>query len=224
MNLTIYPFDPFQIEPGKITVLETNNQEFYQTLILNFKDLRDDAHFSDDEFKLVEMTKVFHWLGDVFIQNDLNKMFQSRLIKHLKEVVTPEQLQRIFELSQRLKAEVLEASYSLDLPLQIDAQTEMEKVLKFSGLAFVPAVSSQPYGIIETLLKTAIELNDTKILGLMNVSDYLSRDEFSELISLVHILNIKIILIKYSEDNRYEIFDKCRYYYVDNDYVEWRYE
>jgi CRISPR type II-A-associated protein Csn2 len=224
MRMTYYPLKPFEINEGKLTVIETNNHEFYQTLILNFKDLQDDVHFSDDEFKLVETSKAIHWFGDAFIQNDLDKLFTNRLYKHFKEVVTPEQQQQIFELSQQLKLAVLCASYSLDLPLQIEEQTELEKVFKFCDLRFIPTVVNRPYDIIETLLKTSVELNESRILGLMNVSDYLTRDEFSELNRLIQMLNIKIILIKFSEINRYKMFEGCRYYYVDNDYVEWHYE
>ncbi|KIS03032.1 type II-A CRISPR-associated protein Csn2 [Paucilactobacillus wasatchensis] len=222
MKLAYYPFEPFIFADDKITMIETGNHDIYQNLILNFKDLKEDLHFSDNDSNLLDTSKALHWFGDAFIQVDLDKSFQTHLYKKLKENMTESQTKQIFDLAQQLKTSILEATYILDLPLQVEEQTEMSKIFKFSDLHFSSTLVSNSYGIIEAILKTANELNDDKILGFMNVSDYLTDDELVELNELVRSLKLKVLLIKFSEIERREKFNGCRYYYIDSDYVEWK--
>lgn len=134
MKLAYYPFEPFIFADDKITVIETGNHDIYQNLILNFKDLKEDLHFSDNDSNLLDTSKALHWFGDAFIQVDLDKSFQTHLYKKLKENMTESQTKQIFDLAQQLKTSILEATYILDLPLQVEEQTEMSKIFKFSDL------------------------------------------------------------------------------------------
>lgn len=222
MRITMYPFEPFEISNGQPTVIETGNREIYQKLILNFRDLQDNIKFSNDNFELVDTNKVMLWVGDAFIQADLNKLFQHSLIKKIVSTIDNIQMQRIFELSQQLKQAVLESTYLLDLPLNIEEQTEIVKVLKFSEIGFSKDIDTSPYGIIEAVIKTAKELNLNSILGFMNVTDYLTKIEFSDLVETVKSLDMQVLIIKFSESRRAERYNGCRYYYIDRDYVDLR--
>ncbi|WP_409338990.1 type II-A CRISPR-associated protein Csn2 [Latilactobacillus curvatus] len=74
------------------------------------------------------------------------------------------------------------------------------------------------------MVQTAVELNESKIITLINVSHYLSINQFNELVRLVATLNVKLFLIEFSEEVKSDQYQKCYYYHIDNDYVEWRYE
>lgn len=221
MKMTYYPYEPFLIDDKKITIIETGNRQLYQDLILDFKDLKESVEFSDENHQMVETPKALHWFGDVIQNNDLNKMFQSHICKSIRSEINEQQSQKIFEKAQELKNLVLEATYMLDLPLNVEEQTDFEKIIKFCDIRFEDKLKLSPYGIIETILKTVIELKENKIVGFMNVSDYLTSNELTELSSLVRSLSLKCLIIKFSEMDRRELFDDCRYYYIDSDYVKW---
>ncbi|WP_137596843.1 type II-A CRISPR-associated protein Csn2 [Paucilactobacillus kaifaensis] len=222
MKMTMFPFKPFEVNAGKPTVIETGSHEIYQKLILNFRDLKDDIKFSNDNFETVDTSKAMLWVGDSFVQADLNKLFQHSLNKKIVSLVNDDQMQQIFELSQQLKQVILESSYLMDLPLTIEEQTDIAKVIKFSEISFAKEINVNPYGIIETILKTAKELNLSSIVGFMNVTDYLTENEFSDLIESVKSLDVQILIIKFSESRRAERYNGCRYYYIDHDYVDLR--
>lgn len=213
---------PFEIENGKVTVLETGSHEIYQKLILNFRDLKEDIHFSNNDFEIIDTDKSLLWVADPLVQIDLNKLFQHQLYKRIIALMTDQQLQQIFELTQELKTTILEASYLLDLPFEVEEQTDLNKVLKFSNLVFSKTLDNNPYGIIETVLKIAKELAIEKVIGFMNISDYLTAEEFLELVKLTKSLDLPVLLIKFSESRRTKPYENCRYYYIDQDYVDWR--
>lgn len=81
-----------------------------------------------------------------------------------------------------------------------------------------------PFIDIGAIVQTAVELNESKIITLINVSHYLSINQFNELVRLVATLNVKLFLIEFSEEVKSDQYQKCCYYHIDNDYVEWRYE
>lgn len=222
MNLTYYPYEPFSIKSDKPTVIETSNHEIYQKLIQSFNDFDSAIKFSTDNFELVEVSKALRWFGDAFMQVDLDKEFQANIYKQIQNDITDDQQQEIYNLVQQLKNKVTEITYMFDLPLEVEENFEMSKIIKLCNVHFDTQVKTSPYGIIETILKTANELNETRILGFKNITDYLSDSELQEIFALSKTLNLRILLIKFSENQRTEIFKDCRYYYLDEDYVEWR--
>ncbi|QER66635.1 type II-A CRISPR-associated protein Csn2 [Paucilactobacillus nenjiangensis] len=223
MKLTYAPFEPFEINTGQMTVLETGNFDVYQKLIMNFKNLQDDLQFSDDEYKLVETTKALHWVGDPMFVENLNKLFQVKILKQVYQIMPDETQQKLIDLTRQIKSIVSDTVYMIDLPLEVNAEIDIMKIIKFSEIEYSPTMTLGPYAIIETILKTLSELNETKIIGFMNISDYLRESEFVDLVQLVKTLDLNVLLIKFSEIQRSEIYNECRYYYIDNDFVDWRY-
>lgn len=224
MKLIYYPFKPFQISTGTPTIIETGNHEVYRKLLTNFNDMADDLNFGNESLELVATTKAVKWFGDASINTDLNKLFLPQLYKQIKLNLTSEQNQMIIDQSRSLKNYVLEATYSLDLPLDVGEQIMMEKVLKLCDIHFEASLTTDCYGIMETILKTAKELNETRILGFMNISDYLTLNELQEIFKLIRTLDLPVLIIKFSEIQRSVEFNNCRYYYIDQDYVDWRYD
>ncbi|AVL00697.1 type II-A CRISPR-associated protein Csn2 [Pediococcus inopinatus] len=223
MNLTYYPFKPIIINTTKPTLLETCNQEVYTDLVSGLKGYTDSIKISDDEFKLVENEKAVKWIGDAFVEADLNKMFQSQLQKQIATKLDDETRMKLTEINNQLKSLIFDATFSLDLPLKVDSEFDPAKLVKYCDVGFVSALNRDPYGIIETVLKTASELKESKILVLTGVRNYLSVSQFNELVRLISTLDLNTLFIEFSEIDNHEEFDECRYYYVDQDFVDWRY-
>ncbi|CUS25499.1 CRISPR-associated Csn2 family protein [Paucilactobacillus oligofermentans DSM 15707 = LMG 22743] len=223
MKLTYSPFKPFEITKGKITVIETGNYDVYRKMIMNFKDLEDDINFSDDDYKLMETIKALNWIGDQMFADNLNKQFQAKIYKRVFEIMPDSSQQALIELARKIKNTVTDVTYMIDLPLEVNPEIDLLKIIKFAEIEYNSIMTAGPYDIIEVILKTLSELNETKIIGMMNVSDYLRESDFKDLIQLVRTLDLKVLLIKFSEIQRSEKYDECRYYYIDNDFVDYRF-
>ncbi|WP_439001707.1 type II-A CRISPR-associated protein Csn2 [Pediococcus damnosus] len=201
MNITYYPFKPIIINTTKPTLIETSNQKVYTDLISGLKGYSDVIKISDDDFKLVECERAVKWVGDAFVEADLNKMFQGQLQKKIVSKLDDDTRLQLTDLNNKLKSLIFDAAFSLDLPLKVDSEFDPVKLVKYCNVGFVSALNRDPYDIIETVLKTASELKETKILILTNVRNYLSVSQFNELVSLISTLDLNILFIEFS-DNR----------------------
>lgn len=223
MNLTYFPFKPIVINTNKPTLIETSNQKVYTDLVSGLRGYTDSVKISDDNFEIEECEKAIQWIGDAFVDVDLNKMYQSQLQKQIVSKLDDASRQKLTEINSQLKSLIFDATFSLDLPLKVNDEFDPIKLVKYCEVSFVSALKQDPYGIIETVLKTASELKETKVLVLTSVKNYLSVSQFDELVSLIKSLDLNILFILFSEMDNHEEFDKCRYYYVDQDFVDWRY-
>lgn len=222
MILTYYPSQPIKLQEKKLTLLQTNNRKFYCDLLLTFQDLGDQVTFSDDDFHLLDCEKSICWLGDVFINSEINKYLQVQLIKKLINQLDEEERNKLSELDRRLKAKVLDASFRFDLSLTVDNQCDFTKLIKYCGLSFVPEIKQDAYDIISTVIKSLSELNDSRMVVLKDADHYLGVSQLEELVRLVNTLGKTVLLVSFSEINCGEKIHECDYYYVDEDFEVWK--
>lgn len=223
MNITFYPYHPFSVQNKKITVCTTSSPEVYTKLIAGMSGAQETVKFSNAQYELMDYSKAVIWGGDVAAIN-LNHLFQNRLIKKFAADLTDQQRQKLTQLDSEIRSTILDAAFMYELTLDVNQEWDLQRMIKFYNLQFSTAVQHDPYGIIESIVQTAVELNESKIITLINVSHYLSINQFNELVRLVATLNVKLFLIEFSEEVKSDQYQKCCYYHIDNDYVEWRYE
>ncbi|MHC9532593.1 type II-A CRISPR-associated protein Csn2 [Dellaglioa sp. L3N] len=223
MKITLYPYKPFEIENRKITVFSTSSAEVYTKMITGIKEEQDTIKVSDDQYELLEITKAIIFAGEISTI-DLNKLFQSRLIKKIISDLSDDQRQKLAELDTEIRTAILDLTFMYDIALEVNQEWDVTRTIKFFNLTFSNVVQGNSYGIIESIILTASELNESKIIVLMNVSHYLSISQFNELVSLVATLDVKLFIIEFSEIIDAKKYQECRYYHIDSDYVEWRYE
>lgn len=53
---------------------------------------------------------------------------------------------------------------------------------------------------------------------------YLSVSQFQELVRLIETLDLSTLLIEFSEKEKSDYYENCRYYYIDQDFIDWRQE
>lgn len=222
MNLTYYPEKPICFAENKLTLLETNNRKFYCDLLLSLQDLDSGIIYSDDQFSLLEPKRAVCWLEDVFVNNDLNRLFQSQMQKRLSNELDSSERNTLLELDRQLKSQVFDASFRFDLPLKIDNQCDFTKLIKYCGVSFTEQIKRDPYAIISSVIKTAAELNEKRTLVLKDAQHYLSVSQLTELVRLVNTLEITVLLISFSEIDCGDNYRECDYYYVDQDFETWK--
>jgi len=221
MNLTYYGFRPFKITPGKVVVLATGSPHIYQEIILGLQDRTDTVKLSDDNFTTVTVGKGAQWYGDPLLNVDLNALFQRKLQTRLLKVLADDQTVGLVDGLQSLLSQLLADSYLMDVPLELPETPELAKLIKFSGIQLVPDLRDDVYGILETLVKALIELNDHRMVVLTNVGHYLQVSQLQSLVRFMANIDLPILLIEFSSTKQSDYFRNCDYHYIDSDFVLW---
>lgn len=167
------------------------------------------------------MTKLCEWTGDLMLDVDLDKLLLRKVLLHFGTVIGDE-WSIMADEARQLNTHVLEASYLMDLPLEVKPILDVETVLKNTGLSFSDDVSKDPYAKIEALIKSFSEINEHRIIVQTNLSHYLNVTQFCQLEELVETMGTQLLLIEFSDRDRHELFKKCDYTFIDADFVDWR--
>lgn len=223
MNITLYPFQPFTITPNKITVFSTNAVSVYTKLVTSLKTEQEALKISNEDYQLVDFNKNILWIGDLATA-DLNQLFQKQLLKKISNDLNDTQRQTLVQLDNQIRTAISDTILMYDLSLTVGQEWNISKLLKYISVKFFNSIQADPYGIIENIVKTVSELNNNKIIILMNVSHYLSISQFNELVRLIAALDVKLFIIEFLEKAFPKKYQDCRYYHIDRDYVEWRYD
>lgn len=222
MNITYYPFKPFKVESNKVNILDIGNSKMYFDICRGFSDLADTIKISDDDLEIQDCGKQCSWYGDLMFSVDLNKLFIRKIQQRLMALMNDEQQVALLDRGREMVSGVTDVSFLMDLPLEVSSLPDIEKIMKFVGISFPSELSGNPYAILETLIQTHVELGIKKQLVLTNISHYISKSQFCDLSHLVSDLSATVIDIEFSEISRADKFKNACYYYVDEDFVDWR--
>lgn len=222
MNITYYPFEPFKIASNKVNILDIGTSKMYFDMCRGFSDLADTIKISNDDFEILDCGKQCSWYGDLMFSVDLNKLFIRKIQQRLVALMNDEQQVALLDRGREVVSGVTDVSFLMDLPLEVSSLPDIEKIMKFVGISFPAGLADKPYAILETLIQTHVELGIKKQLVLTNISHYISKKQFRDLSHLVSDLNTTVIDIEFSEIGRAEKFVDACYYYVDEDFMDWR--
>ncbi|AUI77283.1 type II-A CRISPR-associated protein Csn2 [Lactiplantibacillus pentosus] len=222
MNLTYYPFPPFKINTGQVNILDIGNSQMYADICQGFRDRTDDLRVSNDNLELQTMSSQCSWYGDLMLSVDLNRLFMKKIQTQIIKLMADEQQVAVLDQSRAMIAKVMEASFLLDLPLDVEEAPGLDQALKFAGIHFPTDLTHNPSAVLEALVQTHVELGLKQCPVMTNVSHYLNPEQWAVFEQQVADLDITVIIIEYSETNRMEKFKNCCYYYVDEDLADWR--
>ncbi|QFR61707.1 type II-A CRISPR-associated protein Csn2 [Levilactobacillus zymae] len=221
LKLTYYSYAPFDVPTGRITVLDTGALNIYHDLVRGLRNDEETLHVATDEYDLKEVNQLCRWYGDPLLELDLNAVFQRKLQVQLLKVLSDQQTVQLTDQVQQLLTQILGDSYVLDVPLGIPETPELAKLMKFSGLKIDGIADMGIHGILETLIKVLVELNDRHTVVLTNVSHYLQVAQFKLLSKAVADAGLPLLIIEFSEIRRQQVFEDCDYHYIDSDFVLW---
>lgn len=222
MNITYFPFKPFHIEPNKINVLDLGNSKMYTDFYRGLTDQADVIHVSNDDFETKTVVSQCSWYGDLMLSVNLDRLFLKKIQQRLIDLMADEEKVALIDHGREVVSKVTDASFLMNLPLEVTDIPDIEKIMKFVGLHFSADLPKEPAAILETLIRTHAELGIKKAVVLTNVNHYLTTIELMKLSQLIRELCVTVIVIEYSETNRVENFQDACYYYIDEDLVDWR--
>lgn len=222
MKMNYEGYDSINLIPGEITVLGTDNRKVYSDIILGLQGFNDKIKFFDEDYRIVPTNKAMDWDGDIIDSQNLMTKYNTELINAIVTSITDEHRNEINRCENQLYTALQDAMLYLDLPIEVSYDGDLKRVFKNSKIHLSPSICMDPYVIIETDFKLHKECNDTSCIGLSNVANYLSQDQFQEIVKLNGELQTSALIIEFIKLDNFNFYKNCNCYYIDEDFVDWR--
>lgn len=212
---------PIKVLDGKITFIKVANSAVYRDFILSFQGKSEKVKFFDEHYNQLEKNKSIDWVGDVLITQDYLNSYQNKIISNLFDTLNENQRNKIFNTWRQLSTDIQDIIFMTDLPIEVGENLDLKKLFKFDGIHFDDSVLSDPYAIIETVVKIHIECKLNSVVTFANVSHYLTKEQLNNLITFINEVNMPLILIEFSSSDFKVVSGDARVCYIDEDFVDW---
>lgn len=222
MKMNYEGYDSIDLIPGKITVLGTDNRKVYSDIILGLQGFNDKIKFFDENYQIIPTNKAMDWDGDIIDSQNLMTKYNTELINAIVTSITDEHRNEINRCENQLYTALQDAMLYLDLPIEVSYDGDLKRVFKNSKIHLSSSICMDPYVIIETDFKLHKECNDTSCIGLSNVANYLSQDQFQEIVKLNSELQTSALIIEFIKLDNFNFYENCNCYYIDEDFIDWR--
>lgn len=101
MKLTFYPYSPFEIEKGELTIIQTTNKKFYFDVINGLKNL-DRLVLSQDDEKIDAKLSLVN-LDDVVTNTEQTLKFKTKIKNDVLNNLNDDNRKRLFQLDAEMK-------------------------------------------------------------------------------------------------------------------------
>lgn len=221
MIIKIDGFDSISIPKGKVHVLMTDNQGVYFRIIQAMQGKTDALKIFDDSDNSISLTKGLIWDGDPITNEKWVQRGLRKLIRQFNEELFDNERQFLASVMQNAYSKVQESLFKYDLPLEVANDNDCNRMLKYCHPHLPVMINKSAYDIISTDIKLHEEIHDTAVIGMSNVANYLTSEEFKNLIGLVSDEQIMLFLVMFSEKHNRNYYSDVDVTFIDDDFVEW---
>ncbi|WEV71133.1 type II-A CRISPR-associated protein Csn2 [Lactobacillus sp. ESL0785] len=204
-----------------IKLITTQSEIVYRDLIQSFQGINKMLVCTDDDYQPLEITKSFDFIGDPLLSGDITKKYLLQIAKHYITNLDEANRDKIFTAFHDLELVLQDSLLLEDLPLEINFDEDLKKLLKITELHLDQKILLDPYAIIETVLRIHQTCDLKTIPVICNAASYISDQELKELSKLVKQMNITLILIEFSTPDLLVVPEDVQFYYIDKDLVDW---
>jgi len=231
-SITIFPYQPFEIESG-LTLFNFQNKSEFSQLIFRLHNLKSHATLTDDINRILhfytdsknpfdENIKDVELLGDLN-SFDINSATQLKII--LKKVVANSTIikDEIEGANSELNNLVFEAITQYTVPLSIDLYANFEKILKAKGV-FVDTSKWQNYcDKLMDVISFYSEFSSKKLLVFYDLERLLNLDQLNEIDNYLKSVDLTIVSLESYPMLLKEKGLNIKVYSIDNDHVRFDY-
>lgn len=221
MILSYLTHQKIKIEKGKIIIIATKSPIVFKDLVQGFQEKKDSLLCINEKSNSLKIKECFDFIGDPLLSEDISKKYLSIIIKMYINNLDEESRNRILKKFVQLENAVQDSLLLEDLPLEISPTQDIKKFLKLEDLHLDRYFLSNPYGIIETVLKVHQICNLKTIPVICNVTNYLEKDQIQELNNLLKQMNQALILIEFTDKDFKVVPEDVQFYYIDEDLIDW---
>lgn len=153
MILSYLTHKKWNLRDSGVTVITLQSPIAYRDLVQGFKGENSLLLCSDRDFNSLEITKTFDFVGDPLLSEDISKRYLTLIINSYAKTIDEENRNKVFKAYYNLETVLHDSLLLEDLPIDIDFNEDLKKLLKLLGIRFDRSILINPYAIIETVLK-----------------------------------------------------------------------
>lgn len=221
MILSYLTHKKWQFDSAGMKILATKSPVAYRDLVQGFQGKKQTIICSSDDYETLEISKMFNFVGDPLLSGDIMTKYMCHIIESYVTNLDEKNRNKILTAFHNLESTLQDSLLLKDLPLEINFDEDLKKLLKMVGLHLDHKMLLEPYDIIEMVLKV-LEICNLKTIPVMcNVANYLDSQQLNELSKLVRQMNLILVLIEFTDSNFKFIPENAQFYYIDEDLVDW---
>ncbi|RMC60163.1 type II-A CRISPR-associated protein Csn2 [Lactobacillus sp. ESL0260] len=181
-------------DPG-IKIIGLQSPIAYCDIIQGFQGKNKMLLCSEDDYSPLDIGKTFDFIGDPLLSGDVTKKYMPHIVNNYLKGLDEENRDKLIRSLYSLESILQDSLLLEDLPLAINFDEDLKKLLKYTEIHLDKALLIHQYGIIETVLKIHQTCDLKTIPVICNVAHYLEKDEWQELASLVKEMNLILVVI-----------------------------
>ena len=231
-SITIFPYQPFELESG-LTLFNFQNKNEFSQLIFRLHNLKKHTTLTDDTNRILhfytdsknpfdENIKDVELIGDLN-SFDINSATQLKII--LKKVVANSTIikDEIEGANSELNNLVFEAITQYSVPLSMDFYANFEKILKAKGV-FVDTSKWQNYcDKLMDVISFYSEFSSKKLLVFYDLERLLNLGQLNEIDEYLKSVDLTIVSLESYPMLLKEKGLNIKVYSIDNDHVRFDY-
>ena len=207
-------------DPG-IKVIGLQSSIAYRDIIQGFQGKNKLLICSEDDYSPLDVNKTFDFIGDPMLSGDITKKYMPHIVSSYLKNLDEENRNKVIKSFYNLESTLQDSLLLEDLPLAINFDEDLKKLLKFTEIHLDKSMLLSPYGIIETVLKIHQTCNLKSVPVICNVAHYLEELEWQELANLVTEMNLILVVIEFTTKENLAISKDIPFYYIDKDLIDW---
>lgn len=211
-----------KIQSGKISVIGTSSPVIYNEIICGLNDFNDNVKLFDDSYNKLEISKYIDFDTSIVFNHKLYDKYSRYLIMTVIDNMTEISRKKIDRDIQELYSSIQESLFMTDLPIEVTYDGDLKRIINYSHMHFAFNRTLKPYDIIINDLKIHLECNLKSIVCFSNLANFLSKEEFTSLLSEVNSMQIPLLLVEFTELNNMSFYQNADALFIDQDFVDWK--
>ncbi|MCT6859550.1 MAG: type II-A CRISPR-associated protein Csn2, partial [Apilactobacillus sp.] len=192
----------------------------YIDILNGLKDRNDLIKIYDGSYNELDKSKYIDFYGDLINFDGLVTKQINGLVKKTLDYLDNDDINYIQKSVSQLNDYLQEKLFMIDLPLKVTKDVDIKKVIKNLDIHLDSSIISNPYDILEMLIRLKVETNSDSIIVINNLANYLDDDQLRSIQQLCKESEVSILDIEFNSDC-IDRFNFCQYYFIDNDFVDW---
>ncbi|MPW13665.1 type II-A CRISPR-associated protein Csn2 [Lactobacillus helveticus] len=221
MILSYVSHKEFKLEKSGLKIISTRSTIAYRDLIQGFEKVQPTLICSNNKYEPLDIAKAFDFIGDILLTKNVIEKYMPHILKSYIQKLDEKNRNKIFSAYHNLESLLQDSLLLEDLPLEIDFNEDLKKLLKAENLHLDVKLLKEPYVIIESILKIHQMCKIDSVPVICNVANYLNSQQLQELSNLVKQMNMKLVLIEFTDKDFLIVPKNAEFFYIDEDLVDW---
>lgn len=221
MILSYTSHKEIKLQESGLKIIATKSPIAYRDLVQGFQGNKSVLVCSDDKYNELEIDKTFDFVGDVLLTKNIIEGYMPHIIKEYIQNLDEVNRNKILSAYHNLESILQDSLLLEDLPLEIDFNQDLKKLLKAENLHLDLKLMNEPYAIMEAILRIHQVCQINSIPVVCNLANYIDSQQINELSNLVNQMHLILLLIEFSDKNLFTIPNNSEFFYIDEDLVDW---